>query len=392
MSNDTFEERLVKDHPAEPLEGHNVVVFERVGAAGEKYLTILPPGTPLKRGLLDLVRNPRYFAVAVDASPDLHLDVRQHVVLDDEEAHRFDLLLDLYYSVSDPRLLAGHRNRDPLGMVGQRARQVIARDVGQLQWAEIVFGFGVSAQEVLRRRMPELRDFAAGYGIALRSVEVSRLLLEADTAAARKTATDLDQISRGERVDLARMEADRRKGDAVNLHTLGSADMDAAAQDARDAARIRAAAVDGRIRAIGTVADGVSNPDEFRVVFQGGVQPGVGPGTGNGTGNGALSGFSTDGTTLLPAAAGGLLALLQQVVTATQNVAGSGKRLELRSSLLHLIAEVLMEDLGDPAVRARHAERARELFAPLKGSLAPHELDALRALSDPEELERSLRG
>src|SRR5215216_3063593 len=101
MSNQTFEERLVRDHPAEPLEGHNVVVFERVGESGEKYRTILPPGTPLKRGLLErLWPQGRFFAIAVDASPDLHLDVNQHVVLEDEEAHRFDLLLDLYYSVS----------------------------------------------------------------------------------------------------------------------------------------------------------------------------------------------------------------------------------------------------------------------------------------------------
>src|SRR4051812_38330478 len=222
MSTHPYEERLVKAPPAEPLEGHNVVVFERVGTAGEKFLTILPPGTPLKRGLLDLVRQPRYFAVAVDASADLHLGVRAQVVLEDDEAHSFELLLDLYYAVSDPRLLAGYRSGDPLGRLGQRARQAMGRDLAQLQWTEIVYGFGVSAQEVLRNRLPELKAFAAGYGIALRTVEVGRLLPEAYTAPAAQTAAELDQISRGERVELARMEAERRKGDAATLHTLGS--------------------------------------------------------------------------------------------------------------------------------------------------------------------------
>jgi hypothetical protein len=387
MSNLTFEERLVRDHPAEPLEGHNVVVFDRVGEAGEKFLTILPPGTPMKRGLLDLVRQPRYFGVAVDASPDLHLDVRDHVVLEDDEAHRVELLFDLYYSVSDPRLLAGHRNRDPLGQVGQRARQVIGRDVAQLQWAEIVYGFGVAAQEVLRHRLPELRAFAAAYGIALRTVEVGRLLPEEATAPARDTATRLDQISRDERVDLARMDAERRLGDARNLHTLGSADMDAAAQDARDAARVRTAAVDARIRAIGQVAGEVTTPDEFRAVFQGGIQPGAAPGAGPGM----LPAFGGAPTAALAAGTGGLSALLQQVVSATQNVGGTSRRLELRSALLHLVAEVLLEDLGEPALRARYADRARQLFASLERSLVPQELDALRTLSDPAELERSLR-
>ncbi|HKP75778.1 MAG TPA: hypothetical protein VJT67_09575 [Longimicrobiaceae bacterium] len=388
MSNLTFEERLVRDHPAEPLEGHNVVVFDRVGEAGEKFLTILPPGTPMKRGLLDLVRQPRYFGIAVDASPDLHLDVRDHVVLEDDEAHHLELLIDLYYSVSDPRLLAGHRNRDPLGQVAQRARQVTGRDVAQLQWTEIVHGFGVAAQEMLRQRLPELRAFAAAYGIALRAVEVGRLLPEEATAPARDTATRLDQISRDERVGLARMDAERRMGDARNLHTLGSADMDAAAQDARDVARIRAAAVDARIGAIKAVGEQVTTADEFRAVFQGGIHPGVAPGSPAGM----LSGGGTSHAAALPAGAGGLSVLLQQVVSATQNVGGTSRRLELRSALLHLIAEVLLEDLGDPAIRARYADRARQLFVSLERSLVPHELDGLRTLSDPEELERSLRG
>jgi hypothetical protein len=384
MSNLTFAERLVRDHPAEPLEGHDVVVFDRVGEAGERFLTILPPGTPMKRGLLDLVRQPRYFGVAVDASPDLHLYVRDPVVLEDDEAHRLELLCDLYYSVGDARLLASRRDRDPLGQLGQRACQVIGRDLAQLQWTEIVYGFSVAAQEVLRRRVPELRTFAAGYGIALRAVEVGRLLPEEAVAPARDTATRLDQISRGERVELARIDAERRIGDARNLHTLGGADMDAAAQDVRDTARFRDAAVEARIGAVGTVGRQITTADEFRVVFQGGIQPGAAPGAAPGL---------LPGTGTAPGAGltGGLSALLQQVVSATRSVGGTSRRLELRSALLHLVAEVLLEDLGDPAIRARYADRARQLFASLERTLVPRELDVLRTLSDPMELERSLR-
>jgi hypothetical protein len=388
MSNQTFEERLARDYPAEPLEGHNVVVFERVGESGEKFRTILPPGTPLKRGLRDrLWPQGRFFAVAVDASPDLHLDVSEHVVLEDEEGHRFDLLLDLYYSVGDPRLLASLRNRDPLGLVAGRARQVLGRDVKQLQWTEIVFGFAVTAQEVVRHRLPELKTFAAGYGLALRTVEMGRLLPEEATRPAAEEERELDKIRRGERVTIAGMDSARRIGDTENLHTLGAADMDAAAQDVRDAARFRAAAVSARIEAMGLVAGHVSTPDEFRALFQGGIHPGAAPGAAPGM----LPGSGASPAGALTAGAGGLSALLQQVVSATQNVGGSGRRLELRSALLHLVAEVLLEDLGEPAIRARYAERARQLFASLERSLAPHELDALRALSDPVELEQSLR-
>lgn len=390
MSNQTFEERLVRDCPAEPLEGHNVVVFERVGEAGEKFRTILPPGTPLKRGLLDrLWAQGRFFAVAVDASPDLHLDATQHVVLEDQEAHRFDLLLELYYSVGDPRLLAGLRNRDPLGLIADRARQVVGRDVRQLKWTEIVFAFATSSQEIVRHRFPELRAFAASYGIALRSVEMGRLLPEAATRGPSEEEESHFQIGREERVRLAKMESTRRLEDAGNFHVLGSAEVDEAARDVRNNARIRAAAVDARIAAIGVVGGQVITPDEFRRVFSGGIDPAGREGQGGGARPAVLSG--PGGATALPPATGGLAAVLHQVVAATHNVGGSGKRLELRAALLHLAAEVLLEELGDPAVRARHADRARQLLASLDGSVMPDELDLLHTLADPVALGKALR-
>jgi len=389
MSNQTFEERLVRDWPAEPLEGHNVVVFERVGESGEKFRTILPPGTPLKRGPLERFWGQgRFFAVAVDASPDLHLEANQHVVLEDEEAHRFDLLLELYYSVGDPHLLASHRNRDPLKLIAERARQLVGRDVRQLQWTEIVFSFAVCTQEVVRNRLPELKALAASYGIALRSLEVGRLLPEEATEDARAHEKTLRRIDRKEEVGKAEKESARRLADADSLHTLGGAEMDAAAQAARDAARIREAAVEARIRAIGQVAGEVSTPTEFQRVFRGGVDPvgNEGAGAGPATLGGSGAPFGA-----LPAATSGLAGLLHQLVTATQNVGGSGKRLELRAALLHLVAEVLLEDLGDPAVCTRHSDRARQLLATLNGGLAPEELDALKTLADPLALGKALR-
>jgi hypothetical protein len=388
MSNQTFEERLVRDWPAEPLEGHNVVVFERVGESGEKFRTILPPGTPLKRGPLErLWAQGRFFAVAVDASPDLHLEANQHVVLEDEEAHRFDLLLELYYTVSDPHLLASHRNRDPLGLIAQRARQVIGRDVRQLQWTEVVYSFAACTQEVVRNRLPELKAMAGAYGIALRSLEVGRLLPEVDTEDAREHEKTLRRIGRKEEVGKAEKESARRLHDVENFQTLGAADVDAAAQGVQDAARFRAAEVDARIGAMRQVADGVSTPGEYGVLFHGGLHPGpprfAAPGS--------LPGIRSDGATALPPATGGLVALLHQVVSATQNVGGSGKRLELRAALLHLIAEVLLEDLGDPAACTRHADRARHLLATVDRGLAPEELDALKTLADPVALGKALR-
>jgi hypothetical protein len=392
MSNQTFEEHLVRDCPAEPLEGHNVVVFERVGDSGEKFHTVLPPGTPLKRGLLGRVwPQGRFIGVAVDASPELHLDVSQHVVLEDEEAHRFDLLLDLYYSVGDPRLLASLRNRDPLRMIAERARQAIGRDVSQLQWTEIVYAFAANAQEIVRQRMPELKALAASFGIALRSVEVARLLPEEATRGARQTEADLDRISRDEKRTQAEMESARRLKDTGNFLTLGGAETDAAAQDVRDAARVQGAAVDARIAAIGQVASNVNTLGEFGHVFGGAVNPALAERSGFGARPSALNAAGNGFAPALQPGAGGLAGVLGQVVSATQNVGGSTKRLELRAALLHLVAEVLLEDLGDTAACARHAESARRLLGPPEGGLAPDELAILNSLADPVALGKALR-
>lgn len=267
MGNLTFETRLVRVHPAEPLEGHNVVVFKLVGDSGERFHTVLPPGTAMKKGLLERLRpQGRFVAVAVDASPELHLGVSQHVVLEDEEAHRFDLLLDLHYSVGDPRQLASLRNRDPLGMIAERARQAIGRDVSQLQWTEIAFAFAPTAQELVRQRMPELKTLAATYGIALRSVEVARLLSEDATLRLQEIEADVDRISREERVRTARTETERRLRD-------GGAETDAAAQDVRDAARVRAARMDACSEALGHVTSNVNTHGKFAQVFGNGSNP-----------------------------------------------------------------------------------------------------------------------
>lgn len=395
MSNLTFEKQLVKEHTPEPLEGHTVVVFERVGEAGERFHGILPPGTPLAkaRGIRAMFRpQVHYFAIAVNAAPELHLRFREHVVLDDEAGHSFDLLLDLAYAASDPRVLAGHRNHDPLRRVRERAGQLLARDVSQLDWTGVLYGFTSTAQSLADQRLPELRAFAAGYGIALHGVELGKLLPEEAVAPARRTAEELAQIGRDERVAIAREEAQRRVRDTANLQLLGGAELDAAAQDVRDAARLRAAEVDGHVHAIGTVAGSIRTPDEYRAVFPGRRHDGGDPGTMPTAHRGLGTGTSGNGGNLLSAPRGGLGELLHQVVLATQGIRQTAKRQELRAALLHLLAEVQLEDLGDPSTLARHADRAGNLLATPAPGLLPDDVDILRALANPDHLQSFLAG
>jgi hypothetical protein len=90
----------------------------------------------------------------------------------------------------------------------------------------------------------------------------------------------------------------------------------------------------------------------------------------------------------LPAStgSGGLPAVLQDVVGATRIVHGRTQRQALRAALLHLAAELLVDDVGDGAATLRYAERARNAIAALSPAPGGGELDALKALADPERL------
>lgn len=171
MRNLTFDEGLLKEHPPEPLDGHAVVVFRRAGDTGEVFHSILLAGaTPPKTRRRPVKREPAgYFACAVDTSPERHLrfHVKMRVV---EFLGELDVMLDLAYAVSDPRVLAQARKVDPLRKVRDNARRVARREVERLPpeaaW-EAVEG---NMREVEGDGVQELREFAGAYGIAIRSL------------------------------------------------------------------------------------------------------------------------------------------------------------------------------------------------------------------------------
>lgn len=130
MNNLTFEEGLIRAHRIEPLEGHTVVVLERVGDAGERFHSLLEPGTaPPRNGLRRSFGTPaRYFAFAVDASKARLLDFTEQVEMA-EGAQAFEVHFSLFYRVSDPKLLVTVRNSDPLQRVRRQVADVVIGEV-----------------------------------------------------------------------------------------------------------------------------------------------------------------------------------------------------------------------------------------------------------------------
>jgi hypothetical protein len=391
MSNQTFEERLLKEHTPEPLEGHTVVVFERVGEAGEKFLTLLPPGTPLARArhLIPFFRPAvQYFAYAVDASPELHLSFPEHVVMADH-THRLELLFDLYYAVADAHVLAGARNKDPLRRVRERVAQAIAPEVARLPWKTVRDDFADAGEAVVARALPDLRAFAEGYGLEIHSVrlwpqltEREHDVLDLDWQADR----DIAAIQAQERVDAARRAAEHRRHEQEMKQRLEAEELARGVRTLEANASLQQAFVAGAIGALQRVASGISTADDLISALRAGQLAAAGF-TGvetNGSAPDALGAGGASGG-VLSATSGRLGSLLAELVAATQKVRVSGQRKTLRAALLHLIAEVVddPDDRGRPLL---HAEHVRAALGRLDPCPAHDEMEALRALADPAHL------
>ncbi|MBB4638130.1 hypothetical protein [Longimicrobium terrae] len=363
MSNLTFDHRLLKEHTPEPLEGHAVVVFERVGEGGDKLHSVLLPGAPpVKPGIVLFGRKPEYFAYAADTAPERHLDFTESMRLADHVSE-FRVVFNLAYSVADPRALARERNADPLRKVRDQARVVIKREVEQLPWQAVWENFPHYARMVVEDCMEELREISRAYGIAIRSLRLSVRLPDAMESKLVKIRDEaLDRTVRG--VDGRGRIEDEIYNAAAGA--VGRGDM-ATAEDLMN--RIPG---QGR-REVLAGGGGWNETISVTGAWPGRLAPGA-PG----------------GVRALPASTGagekGLEAVLADVVAATLVVRGRIQRLALRSALLHLAAELLVDDAGDGAATVRYAERARSALQALDPSPGGAALDALKALADPDQL------
>jgi hypothetical protein len=368
MSNLTFDHRLLKEHTPEPLEGHAVVVFERVGEAGDELHSILLPGAaPVKPGFpLPFRKRPEYFAYAVDTSPERHLDFNESMRLADHVSE-FRVVFNLAYAVSDARALARGRNVDPLRKVRDQVRVVIRREVEQLPWQAVWEAFPQHARVIVDESMEELRAFAGTYGIAIRSLRLSVRLPESmETKLSTIHAAPLDRRVR---------------------HVEGTARIEEAMYDSA-----REAVQKGDLNSAKDMINHIPGFEPFASVGAGGWNGG--PAAIGAQQTALPSGVFPTARALPPAAAGagGLGGVLADIVAATDVVRGRGQKGGLRSALLHLVAEMLVDDLGDGAATTAAAERARAAIGRLDPAPSGAELDALKELADPGRLGRRLDG
>jgi len=381
MPNLTFDQNLIRPHKPEPLEGHNVVVLERVGAEGEKFHSVLESGgDPPSPGLLAwlLNRTNVYFAFAVDASQGRPLDWEESVQMS-ERAHGFVLQFTLWYRVADAQRLVAAREQDPLERVRRKASELITEEIAELRWAEVWHSFRPAGERVVSSVLHDLKTFAKDYGLAIASVKLKPKFSE---DAARYDRDAYDARQQGELLKTRMAVADDVKTHRWDLRR-NAADRD---RDEQDAAR-RAKLEDTVFEKYGDFLRGATSVDDLAYVARSlpvgssGALPGAPQPAALPPSNGHV-------VQSLPAGAAGdaLPEVLSDLLTLTGQLNIDVQRRQVQAALLHLVAAVVAQDSPQVTPEQNGYSRQAQTALATATHLPPDYLERLRELADPKAL------
>lgn len=422
MGNLTYEERLVVGHEGlDSLPGYTVVVFEKLDKGAAAFSRLINPGEKFpKQGFRLWGKANEYFSVAVNKSI-LNYSFGEAVTLDDE-IHTFTLKFHLKYRAANPQLVAELRDQDPLRKLREEVALVVGRSCAQRKWEMVTNRFRELEVVVMNSERAKLRQYAATLGLEIFSIELDkRLPSEAvevekkiEDAEAKKRIFQIDQelestkqeitrtrehLRRLEDIERQYAERDRELAEQYKLkdredaihradqqreleavdhqYVKRGAELDRRLelQDREDAVH-RAEQVrrlrEDQTEAIGTalknVGGGISTPSELlegaQVAHQisGGMQSNGGPSALTT----ALPGVATSGHALTSGEKG-LSVLVNQIIAESERLNCTyAQKQAVRSAVLHLVAEAMLDDQADKEALKQYAEKVSEIGSSIK--------------------------
>lgn len=442
MGNLTLEEKLVVDHEGiDSLPGYTVVLFEKLDKGGAAFSRLLNPGERFQQsGFRFWDKSNKYFSVAVNKSV-LSYSFEEPVTLDDE-IHTFTLKFHLKYRASNPQLVAELRDQDPLRKLRDETALVVGRACAQRKWEMVTNRFRELEVVVMNGERSALRQYAGTLGLEIFSIALDKRLpsevvaipkaqekaeeekrkfqieqeLESTKEEIKRTRAHLrrledienqylirdreleKQYELKDREDAIQRAARERELDGVtHQHAMRGAQADGELElQEREAAvhreKQRRKLLEDQTEAMGTAvknaAEGISTPAELlegaQVVQQisgiaqsnGGTSPlttGL-PGT---NGNGYALGAGDDG----------LLGLANQFIAESERWSCTyAQKQAVRSAVLHLVAEALLDDHADDKVLKQYADRLSEIGSSLQQQLTITQFRFIDRLRNNEHL------
>jgi hypothetical protein len=429
----TFKENVIRQHSGlDALPGYVVAVFERLPKGGESFFKLVGSGERFRVPFW--VSSQKYFAVAVNQS-FLSYSFDEPVTMDDG-IHKFTLIFLLKYRAADPQRVAELREHDPLGKLCREITQVVRRSCAQRRWEMVRDRFRELEVVVMNSEKARLRQYAATLGLEILSIELDKRLPDEvveipkarERAEAEKQKFEIEQevkrtkeeISRA-REHLRRLEdiehqySVREKELTEELKLKGTQDAIHKAERKRDieevkhqydkreteldkqleldervdrldiaeqARKLRGYRTEAIGKALDNVGSGISTPGELlegaQVAHQisTGMQPDGSPS--------ALSPGTPDKNLIGPGADSLSGLLSQAIIQIEQWSCTYAQKQALRSAIMHIVAEVQLDDHADEKALRQHADKLAELAKNLR--LPPPQYSFLKRFWDYEQL------
>jgi hypothetical protein len=389
MENLTMAQKIIRSHAGlDPLAGYALVVYEQTGASGEEFRGVLKPGARFKKpkagltGLLHLRQAHNYLAIAVNLAPELRFTFNEHFTLDDQ-LHEFDMVFELAYYVTDPETVATTRNEDPLRQLRDEVIRLIGRLLIRADWKEVRHNFRALERRVVADAWEELTNYATKLGFGLKDIGLRARLPEKEievdvlrenlTRQAQKHKIEQETV-REKQSESSKTEDQRRQRE----HKIQEDDEDNRArrrekeldnrrrilhkEDEVDAfeqrRRLREGITEASITAFDNVAKNISTPAELQDginVLQ--LTPGVSGSTGHANVTppaNLLGGHAHD----YPPAGADLdwLVVLSQDLAEINRWSYPFEQMRaVNSAVLHIVAELLLDDHADEETLNRYA-------------------------------------
>lgn len=439
----TLKENVIKGHTGlDSLPDCAVAVFEKLPKGGESFFKLLQPGERFR--IPFWVSAQKYFAVAVNQS-FLSYSFEEEVTMDDG-IHTFTLMFHLKYKVANPQRVAELREQDPLRKLRNEIAHVIGRSCARRRWEMVKDRFRDLEVLVMESEKGRLRQYATALGLDISSIELDkRLPREAlETKEAREKAereqerleidrrlhdikeqierarahelslqdieykfrvraTELDKELelKGRENALHRAAQESEIGDVGHHYTKRGAELDEQLklkekEDAAQIAKLNRELREKQAEAAGTIYTGVASsintPAEaveavesarhIHRILQAGNDASHAPA--EIAGPAAAAGY-------LPAPGADTLAgLLSQAMTQIEQWGGTyAQKQALRSAIMHIVAEVQLDDHADKEALRQHGDKLAELGRTLE--LSPTQFRLLEKFRNYEQLRGYLK-
>lgn len=395
----TLQQNLLRDHEGlDSLPGYVLVVYEKLDGGGAIFYRLVNPGERfqprIKIPFLSSLQ--KYFAVAVNQSI-VRFKFEQIISMDDA-LHKFTLICHLSCRVSDPVKISELRDRDPLWQLQEEISQVMGRSIAQREWEMVRDRFRDLEIRILDGTRDRLRQYAATLGLDILSIELDRTLpdneieiererIRAETAK-KKLEIQNDESRYRELINQDR-DVTRKLRGIDDTYTVREKELDKRIELQIKEELVHRSEMNRKLRedqteAIGTavkhVGQGITTPAELRDGYEVAVQ------ISNANQDSVNSGYSgsslSSGTTgYLPSAPDGdfdeILRLLRSI---DQWPCGYAQKQALRSAILHLEAESLLEDDTDEAIIQKYVGKLAYLGKSLQGALSHNQFQSLQGL------------